>query len=74
MGVTTPPRGKRREQCEVTNKAASDFNLEDSQLQQLRTDAKCTREQKVLIQITEKLIIEQATELLNQKRASKRGC
>ena len=33
MGVTTPPRGKRREQCEVQNKAASDFNLEDSQLQ-----------------------------------------
>ncbi len=38
MWVTTPPRGKRREQCEVPNKAASDFNLEDSQLQQLRAD------------------------------------
>ena len=32
MGVTTLPRGKRREQCEVPITAASDFNLEDSQI------------------------------------------
>ena len=46
-GVTTTQRGKRREQCEVPNKAASDFNLEDSQLQQLRTDEQGTREHEV---------------------------
>ncbi len=66
-GVTTPPHGKRREQCEVLNKAASDFNLEDSQLQQLRTDEQGTREHEVFRQLAEKLLIGQKTELLNQK-------
>ena len=67
MGVTTPPRGKRSEQCEVPNKAASDFNLEDSQLQPLRTDKQWTMEYEVFRQLDEKLVICQRTAILNQK-------
>ena len=57
-GVTTPPRGKGSEQCEVPNKSASDFILEDSKLQQLRTDAQGTREHVVFRQLAEKLLID----------------
>ena len=66
-GVTTPPRGKRSAQCEVPNKDASDFNLEDSQLQQLRTDAQWTREHEVFRQQAEKLLIDQSTENLKHE-------
>ena len=66
-GVATPPRGKRREQCEVQNKAASVYNLEDSQLQQLRTDEQWTREYEVFRQLDEKFVICQRTAILNQK-------
>ena len=48
--VITPPRCNGSEQCEVPNKTASDFILEDSQLQQLRTDAQGTREHEVFRQ------------------------
>ncbi len=69
MGVTTPQRmlGNESGKCEVPIETASDSNLENSHRKQMRTDAKGTREQKVLKQMTEELLIEQATELLNQK-------
>ena len=49
------------------NKAASDFNLEDSQLQPLRTDEQGTRDYEVFIQLDEQLVIFQRTAILNQK-------
>ncbi len=57
-GVTTPPRGNGSEQCEVQNETASDAILERSQLQQMRTDAKRTREHDVFRQMTEELFID----------------
>ncbi len=65
--VTTPPRGKRSEQFEVPNKAASDFNLEDSQLKKLRTNEQGTREHEVFRQLEDKLRIEQSAENLKQE-------
>ncbi len=65
--VTTPPRGKRREQCEVPNKAASDFNLEDSQLQQLRTDEQGTREYWIFRQLERKMFIDHSAENLKHE-------
>ena len=53
--------------CVVPIETASDSNLENSNRQQMRTDAKGTREQEGLRQMREELLIEQATELLNQK-------
>ena len=68
MAVTTPPRGKRREQCKVPNKAASDFNLEDSQLQLLlRTDEQGTRDYGIFRQLEEKRFIDQSAENLKQE-------
>ncbi len=66
-GVTTPPRGNGSKQCEVPTKTASDFILEDSQLQQLRTDSQLTREQESFRQMTEELLIGQTRKLLNQE-------
>ncbi len=66
-GVTTPPRGKRREQCEVQNKAASVFNVEDSQLQRLLTNEQGTREHEVFRQLEETLFIDQSGENLKQE-------
>ncbi len=65
--VTTPPLGNGSEQCEVPNKTASDFILEDFQLHQLRTDAQWIREHEVFRQLAEKLLIDQSTEILNQE-------
>ena len=59
--------GNGSENCEVPIETASDSNLEQPQLQQMRTDAKGTREQEVLRQITDELFSEHATELLNKK-------
>ena len=67
MGVTTPPSGKRSEQCEVQNKAASVFNLEDSQLQQLRTDEQGTREYEIFRQLERKMFIDHSAENLKQE-------
>ena len=66
-GVTTPPRGNGSEQCDVPNKTASDFILEYSQLQQLRTAAQLTQGHEVFRQRAEKLLIGQSTEILNQE-------
>ena len=67
MWVTTPKRGKRREQCEVPNKAASDFNLEDSQLQQLRTDEQGNIEYGIFRQMEGKMFIDHSAENLKQE-------
>ncbi len=67
QGVKTPPRGNGSEKCEVPNKTASDFILEDSQLQQMRTDEQGTREHEVFRQRSEELLIGQTKELLNQE-------
>ena len=73
-GVTTPPRmiGNGSRNSEVQIETASDSNSEHPQLQQMRTDSKGTREQDVLRQITEELLIEQATERHNQKELQTR--
>ncbi len=66
-GVTTTPRGKRREKGEVQHKAESDFNLEEYQLKQLRPAEQWTSAYEVYRQLEEKLIICQQTAILNQK-------